>query len=324
MLLPPHARPAGIAFALLLAAAGVTSTVAVADQSCAVPTASAGGAWPDALVPNAWGRDHFRAATRDLDACYARAGASKRLCDEDLHAKLLDACASVFTPRSSAYGSCATLASRYRMAASSEDGDRAFDAAQACASGLAIDQQPSVLDPGRAEQVIIRAKDASGAELSGEVMIDGAKVGDLGRPFALTPRFAVLSVGPHHFFEAPALAVVAAGHPRAGTMLEVKRPALAVHVSPPLDRLPPGALGLTVTATDGSTNRPVQGRVTLEGAPIGSTNQPFSYTSPRPSAVPFGIANMQGGEISHARCPDLWIVADGYPDTPVGGNDCLP
>jgi hypothetical protein len=316
---------------LALAVAATSSAFAVPGDRCAPQGACAEGGRLDRVASSAWGRGHFGAACEKLDGCYATTGASKRACDDDFGARLLEACDHAYAhhtesaPAMEGYLACASLAERYRLAAAADESDRAFGGAQACVTGVTVEQQPSALAPERPVQVVVRAKDSrTGAEVGAEVQIDGRKVGEAGRAFELTPHLLRLTEGTHRFFEEPTLSVVAGGRTLATRMLDVKRPAMVVRLMPSLESLPPGSHALVVGAVDADTHRPVQGTVTMRGAPVGHTNVPFSYTQPGENAGAIAMANMQPGEVvDAAHCPDLWIVADGYADTPAGGNDCL-
>jgi hypothetical protein len=307
------------------------------DQQCAPASACADGGRLDRVVSAPWARQHFIAACSGLDACYTRRGVSKRACDDDFEARLLDSCDHSFPAhqRSGAtvhdmegYGACQSLARQYRIAAAGNESARAFAAAQSCMTGVALEQTPEGLTPERSARVTVIAKNIRTGEIvRGDVRIDGVKVGVVGTPFTLTPRLDYGNAGTHHFYEPPAVTVVAGGRAVASAMLSAKRARIVVRAVPPLESLDPGPHELVIGAVDPDTNRPVQGTVTMRGAPIGHTNVPFSYTQSGGSSSAMGVANMQAESpsavLDPAHCPDLWITADGYPDTPAGGNDCL-
>jgi hypothetical protein len=325
-----RAARAWIAVALGVVGLGATALAAAPvgarAPACQRPPECGPDGWLYKRVPSLFAAEKFRTACDAHVACYGALRASKHECDQRFYADTFVACAAVFPQHDknvtemAGFASCGRVAALYRRAVDLQ-GDEAYNAAQLCAEEAAtrtaqeepppiVTQDPPLIALGRSTQITIRAVDAAtGAPLDGAVTIDGVAVGRTNTAFRYTPRISFEAWGWHRHMRDAVGTVAVAGHASASFVVARARPALTVGLTPTLDHLAPGSVAMTVSAVDAITQGDIDGTVTMAGTTVGHTNMAFSVLVPSSRSTKW--------------CPDLWVVADGYPDTPAGGNDCL-
>lgn len=160
---------------------------------------------------------------------------------------------------------------------------------------------PAAIPLGVPTQVTVRASDfRTGTPLAnGEVKVDGQVVGTTDVPFTFTFNTRVIEEFDPELritirtIVNPVLTVAPLDYPEVEVPVTFFAPKLDVRLEPAVVPIGP-TVQVVVRAEDSMTHTPVQGRVMIAGADVGTTNVPFNFA--------FGPTNLSGG-----------VHATGYP-----------
>jgi hypothetical protein len=294
----------------LVGVLGLSTGAAAAANTCKLPDpygCRLENLWvSDSWVQEDWGQGPMRQACEGHDLCYREAGAVKESCDSRFRAELFATCDKLeewwHAP------DCLLAASLYAHAAEVAGGS-AYDRAQRCLIGGETPPAPRPLhvkiEPERfypADQPatfkVVVTNDALEEIVGAGVLIDG-HVWDAGKTFTFTPRLITEREGNRTIIKAPGIVASAPGYASTTKSLSMVMPRLKVKAEP--REVSCGSTDVVFEATD-RLGKSVAGTVTI-GNRVGPTGSPIKIEAPMDDA----------GE---CEVPDVWISAEGFPDTP--------
>ncbi len=264
----------------------------------------------DGWAQEDWGGGALREACETMDLCYREAGAVRETCDTRFRADLFHTCDLLeewwHAP------DCLLAASIYARAAEVAGG-LAFDRAQQCLKSDTLPPAPHALhvkiEPEQfypAEKVatfkVMVTNDAGETVAGASTLIDGYPW-EAGKQYTFTPKLIVEREHDHTIVRAPEIVVAAPGYASTTVSLSMVLPRLKVAVVP--RDVACGNNDITVQIVDRVSGRDVPGTVTV-GNHVGPTGQPIKIEVSEDATHPGSCA-----------APDVWVSAEGYPDTPV-------